>query len=109
MTGQFYAVPGLGGTTSTEVVLEQVSTGGCFMLAGATTSGNSAAAVLAAAQRALDGGSRDRLAALREAAALRMRTMPTYEDTAEEIADRMAEAEALDQLQARSTAWEAED
>jgi len=109
MTNQLYAVPGIGGTTSTEVNVEQTSPFVWAVLTMHSTVSASSDSILAAARRALDGGPRDRLAALREAAARRTQAMSMHPDTPEEIADRAAQFEGFSRLQSRTTIWHTED
>ncbi len=52
---------------------------------------------------------RQRLAVLRERAARRVRLLPAYEETADEIAERSADHQALFEMQWRSKAWSSED
>jgi hypothetical protein len=51
---------------------------------------------------------RQRLAILREHATHRVRLLPSYEETAEEIAERSSEHEGLIEMQRRTKAWSAE-
>jgi hypothetical protein len=52
---------------------------------------------------------RQRLAMLRERAAHRVRLLPSYEETAEEIAERSSEHEDLYEMQRRTKVWGSED
>jgi hypothetical protein len=51
---------------------------------------------------------RQRLVVLRERATHRVRLLPSYEETAEEIAERTSEHEGLFEMQRRTKAWSAE-
>lgn len=51
---------------------------------------------------------RQRLAILRERGANRVRLLPSYEETAEEIAERSRDHEGLFEMQRRTKAWSAE-
>ena len=106
MTEQLYAIPALSATTSTEVRLSSSTTTNWALTRPVARLSSE---VVSAAVRALDGGSRDRLAALREAAAHRARTMPMFDDPEDERAQRDAESEAIDRLQAQASAWTTED
>jgi hypothetical protein len=52
---------------------------------------------------------RRRLAVLRERAGRRVRLLPSYEETADEIAERSSEHEGLFEMQWRTRAWSTED
>jgi hypothetical protein len=52
---------------------------------------------------------RRRLAILRERAGRRVRLLPSYEETADEIAERSSEHEGLFEMQWRTRAWSTED
>jgi hypothetical protein len=51
---------------------------------------------------------RQRLAILRERGTRRVRLLPSYEETAEEIAERSSEHEGLFEMQRQTKAWSAE-
>jgi hypothetical protein len=110
MTGQLLFVPDLGGSSSAELVIDMPSTQSGFLFAGSWISTTSAAAaVVERARRDLDGGPRDRLAALREAAARRRRTMPMFDDSPDEVAERACLVAAFQELQASTSPWNAQD
>jgi hypothetical protein len=111
MTGQMLLMPGWGGTTSSRIVIGATSSPGDVFLshASVSTSISVDARAIEQARRVLDGGIRDRLAELREAASRRALAMPMYEDPADEVAERARLVEAFEELQIETNAWQAED
>jgi hypothetical protein len=110
VTGQLLLVPGLGGTTSSKILVGRTgSQSSVFMSHASMSIATSVDVAIGRAREALRGGARDRLAELREAAARRARTMPMYDDPIEEVAERTSLVEAFEELQAETNAWKSED
>jgi len=106
MTASLVIVPGLGGSTSETLAVVKSSSAGGLRSKPADVSAATADEVpsssgdLPTRRQVLD-----RLAELRELAAARQRSMPTYEDSIEASQDSNDERDAWNDLQAATSAW----
>lgn len=114
MTGSLQFMPSLGGATSSGLIVKRLSR----LAAQSRTfifqpinyaSPPQGVTLVDDMKRILDGGPRDRLAELREAAARRTRDMPVYDDPADEIKERAELVAAFEELQTSTTAWNTGD
>lgn len=100
MASQLF-VTDLGGTTSSKLVVKRTRR------APLPVSEQTILIEVGKARRKLRGGASNRLAELREAAARRVRTMPDYDDPADEVAERTHVVKAFEGLQTDTAAWNA--
>ena len=100
MAAQLF-VTDLGGTTSSKLVVKRTRR------TPLPVSEQTILIEVGRARRKLRRGASDRLAELREAAARRIRTMPNYDDPADEVVEQTHVVESFEALQTDTTAWNA--